>query len=142
MLVVGILLALIGLALLAGGGALGIAYLGHRDDEGFFTTSTERFETTTYALASEVLDLADHDLPPFLDAEDFGRILVRGESLSPGHDLFIGIGPEEDVNRYLEGVTYAQVTNVDFDPFEVDYEVREGSAAPAPPADQQFWVAR
>ncbi len=63
-LVIGSLLALVGFELLAGGGVLGWAQATQRDGDGFFTTSTERFETSSYALTSAKVDLGD-PYPPF-----------------------------------------------------------------------------
>jgi hypothetical protein len=58
LIVVGSLLALIGLALAAGGGALLWAHQTQRDDDGFFRTSTVPFRSATGVIASEDLDLA------------------------------------------------------------------------------------
>src|SRR5262245_55792110 len=70
-LVIGILLALMGLPLLLGGLGLGWAMATQRDDDGFFSTPTEQLGTQTVALSSEVVNLgkagpndwwADHHL--------------------------------------------------------------------------------
>ena len=70
-LVIGILLALMGLPLLLGGLGLGWAMATQRDDDGFFSTPTEQLSTQTVALSSEVVNLgkagpndwwADHHL--------------------------------------------------------------------------------
>ena len=53
-LVIGILLALVGLPLLLGGLGLGWAVATQRDDDGFFSTPTEQLTTETVALSSEV----------------------------------------------------------------------------------------
>jgi hypothetical protein len=56
-LVIGILLALMGLPLLLGGLGLGWAVATQRDDDGFFSTPTEQLSTQTVALSSEVVNL-------------------------------------------------------------------------------------
>jgi hypothetical protein len=56
-LVIGILLALMGLPLLPGGLGLGWAMATQRDDDGFFSTPTEQLSTQTVALSSEVVNL-------------------------------------------------------------------------------------
>jgi len=58
-LVIGIVLALMGLPLLLGGLGLGWAVATQRDDDGFFSTPTERLTTETVALSSEVVNLGD-----------------------------------------------------------------------------------
>jgi len=56
-LVIGILLALVGLPLLLGGLGLGWAMATQRDDDGFFSTPTEQLTTETVALSSEAVNL-------------------------------------------------------------------------------------
>jgi hypothetical protein len=143
LLVVGTLLALIGLAAAAGGGALLWANETQRDADGYFTTSTERFATTGYALVSDQIDLgAEGETATWAgDVGDLVRTRVVAESGS-GDRLFVGIGPDAAVRRYLARVPYDEVDNVDFGPFRADYSPRPGTQAPAPPGAEGFWVAR
>ncbi|OWY61179.1 DUF4389 domain-containing protein, partial [cyanobacterium TDX16] len=53
----------------------------------------------------------------------------------------MGIGPEADVARYLDGVARAEVDDVRTDPFDVDYRHVEGGPPPGPPGEEDFWVA-
>ena len=55
--VLGSLGLLAGLAMLVGGGFLLWAEATQRDDDGFFSTSTERLSTPSYALTEEGLDV-------------------------------------------------------------------------------------
>ena len=64
----GSILTLVALALLAGGGAL-LWVDTKRDADGFYMTSTERFGTTSFALASEDLDAAS-GVPDWLFGSD------------------------------------------------------------------------
>jgi hypothetical protein len=113
-----------------------------RDQDGYFTTSTERFRTGTYALTSDEVDLGSHSgrADPS-DLGDLARVRVRATGAG-GRAVFVGIGPERAVDAYLRGVARDEVSHVDFDPFRVAYRSQPGSAAPAPPARQAFWVAR
>src|SRR6188472_1472128 len=79
---------LFGLALLAGGGFLLWADRTQRDD-GYLTTPTERFATTTYALTRTRLEIDTHGAGWLLNDSWFGKIRIRGES-RPGKTLFIG----------------------------------------------------
>lgn len=140
MLVVGTLLSLIGIFLVTAGAILGWAYIGQRD--GYLTSPTERFQTSTSAVVSEQIDLIGRDgLPPEIGPEELGRILLRGSAADPGRALFIGIGPKSDVDAYLKGVAHAEVTDVEFDPFVPRYRAIPGSALAQPPASQTFWSA-
>jgi hypothetical protein len=68
----------------------------------------------------------------------FGKVRIRGES--PGAQmLFIGIGPEAAVAKYLGGVAHASVQDIDFDPFRVKYLSIAGGAPQGPPTEQRFW---
>jgi hypothetical protein len=138
-LIVGILGALLALALLAGGGIALWADQTQRED-GYLTTPSERFTTPTYALTKEGLDL-DVDISDWVaDSNRFGRIRITGESVE-GKPIFIGIGPEAAVAGYLRGVGHDEVEDLDFDPFTVDYQRTPGSAPRTPPLRAGFWVA-
>ena len=54
--------------------------------------------------------------------------------------LFIGIGPEAAVAKYLGSVAHANVQDIDFDPFRVTYLPIAGGAPQGPPTEQRFWA--
>jgi hypothetical protein len=96
LIVLGSIGALLGLALVVGGGFLLWADRTQRED-GYLTTPTERFATPTYALTRTRLEV-DADGPDWLWNDNwFGKVRVRGESAAGGKLLFIGIGPEAAV---------------------------------------------
>jgi hypothetical protein len=138
LIVLGSIGALFGLALLAGGGFLLWADRTQRDD-GYVTTPSERFATPSYALTRTRLEV-DSDGPGWLLNENwFGKVRIRGES--PGAKmLFIGIGPEAAVAKYLGSVAHASVEDIDFDPFRVKYLPIAGDAPQGPPTEQRFWA--
>ena len=138
LIVLGVIGALFGLALLAGGGYLLWADRTQRDD-GYLTTPTERFATPTYALTRTRLG-ADNAPGWLLNENWFGKIRIRGEG-SGGKTLFMGIGPEGDVARYLGRVAHASVQDVGFDPFRVTYRSVAGGSPEGPPTEQNFWTA-
>jgi hypothetical protein len=134
LLVFGGLAAVLGLALLAGGGAAAVA-LGERDDAGYFTSGTHRLSTPARALVSENLDV-DADVPGWALGDRFATARVQASSTQP---VFIGIGPSAAVDRYLAGSRHAQITDVDTDPFRVSARLEGGRRRPAAPASQGFW---
>jgi hypothetical protein len=138
-LIVGIVAALLALALLAAGAILLWADRTYRED-GYLTTPTERFTTPTYALTKQGIDLDLGRGDWAADPERFGRIRITGESLN-GKPIFIGIGPENVVDSYLRGVGHAEVEDLQYDPFEVEYRLVTGAAPPRPPLRERFWVA-
>ena len=137
LIVVGTLVGLIGLVLLAGGGALLWANQTLKDDDGYFTSRTATYANDGRAIASENLDLGD--LPG--GSGRWGELRIRATG-GGDRPVFVGIGPRDDVQRYLLGVRYAELTDVDLDPFRPTYQQRTGTRAPAPPDAQGFWVAR
>ena len=106
LIVVGVITALLSLALLAGGTALVVVDQTQRDDDGFLMSPSEDFSTATYAIVSESADVdfggSECAREPFL-----GDVRIRSES---DRDVFVGIAPVADVDGYLDGVEHAIVT--------------------------------
>jgi hypothetical protein len=132
LLIFGSLAVLVALALLAGGGAA-VWGLSKRDSSGYFTTGSHHLATSSYALASDSLDIGPH-APGWFD--DFARVRIQASS---GRPVFIGIGRASDVRRYLARVHHAQITDFDTDPFRVTAHSVPGTATPALPRSQRFW---
>jgi hypothetical protein len=134
LLVLGSIAALLAFVLLAGGCAAVIVDQTQRDDDGFLMSPTEKFSTGTYAIASENADL-DLDGPDWVTTDFLGMVRIRSES---ERRVFVGIGPEEDVAEYLDGVEHDVVTEIGDDP---EYSERQGDAPEGRPEDQTFWAA-
>ena len=134
--VLGSIAALIGAALLAGGGILLWADRTQRDDDGYLTSPRERFESNAHAIASEPIDLvsSDPDVADWLLSDDvLGDVRLRVS----GENVFLGVGPSDEADAYLRDVGHDRVSDLD----PPDYERRRGGAPPSPPADQRFWAA-
>ena len=138
LLVVGSVLALVSLGFLAGGGVLVWAHATERDDEGYFSTRTEQFVSDGYAIRSDDLELDAEGAGWLFEQGRLGTVRIEGTG---NKRLFLGIGREADVERYLEGVPHDVVADVDLDPFRPDYRSEAGSREPAPPHSQTFWAA-
>jgi hypothetical protein len=139
LIVLGSIGVLFGVAVLAGGGFLLWADRTQRED-GYLTTPTERFATPTYALTRTRLEVDTGEAGWVLNESWFGKVRIRGES-SADKTLFIGIGPQAEVARYLGTVAHANVQDIDFDPFRATYLSVSGGAPQAPPTEQSFWAA-
>jgi hypothetical protein len=129
--------ALVALALLAGGLALAAAHLFLRDADGYYASSTERLETSSYALT------ADGGVGGWLADEAAGRVRVSAAG-ADGRPVFVGIARESDLDRYMTNIAHEQVTDVSFGPFSsfsYDSVRRGGRATPGRPAAASFWVA-
>ncbi len=134
--------ALVSAAVLAGGCALLAANEWARDTDGFFTAGPERLDTSTYALTSEGLSIAE-DVPDWLFGEGgIADLRIRAGSTETGSEVFIGVGPQDAVDLYLADVAHDEVSDLEFSPFDVRYTRRPGASAPAPPTTQGFWEAQ
>lgn len=139
--VVGSVLTLVALGLLAAGGAALWAQTTQRDDDGFFTTPVERFQTETPALLSDEIDLgADAEAPDWVVADALDQIRVRATSMTDA-PIFIGIADEDEIDAYLAGVAHAEIVDLGYDPFRADYRIVPGSGRLPPPGEQPFWEA-
>jgi hypothetical protein len=140
--VIGGALVVLSLVLGAVGGILLWAHTTQRDADGFFTSDAERLETVTYAITSEEIDLGVR--PGGRERRfDLGDLATVRLTIDPQAEaaVFLGIGPADDVDRYLEGVAHAQITDIDHDPFRVTYRFEDGDAPSDAPGDQPFWDA-
>jgi len=133
------LVALIAAGFLAAGGLLLWAD-SEKDDQGYITTDTQRFDTATSALATENLDLDLDGAGALLDDGVLGKLRVRAES-NDGKPVFVGIARTGDVGDYLRGSAHAVVTDIDSDPFRADYSVHRGGGSPGAPGAEDFWAA-
>lgn len=139
LIIVGVIVALIGFGCAAGGGTL-LAVAG---TDGWINGDTNRLDTSTYAIVSEAAEI---DVGTGDGADLIGKFHIRAEAepTENGGDVFIGVGPAADVERYLAGVEYDTIKDVEFDGFVVGgFDVKKnlvpGSGSPAAPASQDFW---
>jgi hypothetical protein len=136
----GAVVALIAICLLGAAGTL-FWVTTQRDDDGYYSTSYERFGSPGYAVVSDDLDLGTEGPDWLFEEGRLATIRLRGRNREP-HPLFLGIAPKQDVERYLRGVPHDIVTDVDVDPFSVSYRHEAGTRKPAPPASRPFWAAQ
>jgi hypothetical protein len=137
----GTVMVLVALALAVGGGALVWVHATQRDADGFYTTPTEQFETTSYAITSSRIDLGSSQPDGSVDLGDLAKVRLRVEGTGPGA-VFVGIASQRDVDAYLAGVGYAQIDQIRVDPFAVRYRYEPGGPPPGLPQRQDIWVAQ
>ena len=140
MVVIGALLVLVSLALLVVGGVMTWAHTTQRDDDGFFATGKHRFETLTHAITSDQIDLGTDRERRWFNIGDLATVRIEAEPVE-ADAVFIGIGPRDDVQDYLDDVSRARIEDVDFDPFAVTYDFETGAGTPEAPGTQDFWAA-
>ena len=131
----GWILVVIGTLILVVGVTLVVIHLTQRDSDGYYTSSSERVSAPGYAITAEALHIGD--LPDVV-SDVVGRVRVSATS-GTGQPLFVGIGPQSAVNRYLAGVARSQVT--DISDGTVKYKQHAGRAPTGPPGREHFWDA-
>ncbi len=129
---------LIGLALLIGGIAVLAAYAFGRDDDGYFTSDRKELRSSGYAITSGDIDLGADEFDWAPD-DVLGKVRLQVAS-GNGKSIFVGIGSDEDVHRYLAGVAHGEL--VDFDGRRPELEPHAGGRPRAPPGGRRFWVAK
>ena len=135
-------LVLVGLAVLA----LSVPALAVVGLDDTLATGTHRFTSATAAIASAEASLGDEDLPDRKrTAEEQWRLQIQAATADRDGtgELFLGIGPAEDVDAWLDEVAWDKVTVFSASGTDVRYD-RVGAAGdpselPAP-TEQDFWT--
>jgi hypothetical protein len=138
-LVVGSLIGLLALGLFAAGGALLWAD-GQKDAHGDLSTGPHRFASSSYAIASDDLDVDLDGAGRVLDPDRYGDVRLTATSRN-GKDVFVGIAPTRDVEAYLARSAHATVTDVSTSPFRATYRAQDGTRRPTAPTSERFWAA-
>jgi hypothetical protein len=125
---------LIGLALLLGGIAVLIAY-GFGRDDGYFNSDRKQLESGSYAITTEEIDLGADEFD-WAPEGILGNVRVQVDSETP---VFVGIGPDDEVDRYLGDVAHDEL--IDFGGGTPEYDLHEGGKPRTRPEEQKFWAA-
>jgi hypothetical protein len=132
-------IGLLALALLAVGG-ISLWANGQKDDDGYLATGSDRFATSTYALATENLDIDSEGAGWLINSDRYGKVRLKVDSRA-GKPVFVGIARTSAVTGYLRDTAHATVTDVSYSPFRADYRTQRAGSRPGVPSDQRFWAA-
>jgi hypothetical protein len=135
-LAIGIFFGLVSLIPLGAGGTALWADVTQRDD-GYITSDIQAFSTSGSALVTEPADLGVPGIGWLYAPSVLGEIRIRVTPASAGTTQFVGIGPSNEVDRYLAGVNHTLIT--DF--WSESVRLVGGEATASAPASQDFWVA-
>ena len=136
-LVIGTLLVLASLGLL-GGGAVALWVDGtQRDAAGYVTTDAHAFSTSGSALSTEPAELDSPGVGWLYSSVLLGNVRIRVTPANTDSALFVGIGPADEVDRYLTGVSHTVIS--DF--WTNGVEAVGGGTPGSAPGAQDFWVA-
>jgi len=130
----GWLFALVGAVIVIGAAAVLLLF----GEDSTLSSDPQALSTRTAALVSGTAEISD--TAEVADVLGDPRIKITAES-DGENGVFVGVGRAADVERYLANAPIAEVTDLDFAPFRLDRKMRDGIVTPAPPAEQDFWVA-
>src|SRR3954454_1355829 len=130
------ILATIGAVVALGAGAI-LAFGG---SDGTFSSGHRDVSTKTAALVSEPAKI--NGTQDVTDVLGHPRVRISADTVRTDRNLFVGIGPKAQVERYLAGAPIDTVRDFSVEPWNLDKSARQGTAKPKPPATQSFWVAK
>ena len=107
-------------------------------DDGFLTSSTTGLVTATHALVTPDIDLGVRP-GEWVPAGRLATVRI-GVADRQGEPVFVGVGPEDQVEDYLAGVGQAEVTRVGTGLDTARYRTKAGDAPATPPGSQMFWA--
>ncbi|HMK13207.1 MAG TPA: hypothetical protein VK461_16585, partial [Acidimicrobiales bacterium] len=131
LIVVGALVILLGLGFLA----VGVVLLAIFGGDGQIESGSHPFTANGRALVSAATQIID-SAP--VDAGGGIRLRVSADPTN-GKDVFVGVGPAADVDRYLAGASVDEISDFRLRPFRLETTATPGEAVPANPNDQEFW---
>ena len=137
--IIGAILGLVAAALVTAGALLLWAHGTQRTSDGFYEAETVSLSTDTHALITGPIDLVAARPTAWFPSSQLATLRFEADPTG-GSSVFVGIGPDDDVASYLDGVGLAEVSRISPFSREVTYDTTEGGAPPGPPADQDFWV--
>ena len=128
---------LIAFTLFIAGGLLLWANGHYKDADGYLSTGSQRFNSSEYAITTPSLQV---DAGFMIKADRYGQVRLQTMAKG-GKPLFVGIARTADIQRWLHGTSYTEVSDIDFAPFRSTTEDYKGTRKAGPPAEQTFWAA-
>jgi hypothetical protein len=133
---IGTVLVLLSLVSLGAGGTALWADTTQREG-GYVTTGVHDFSSPGSALATVSTELGTAGVGWFYSPGLLDEVRIRVTPARPHSDLFVGIGPSTEVDRYLAGVGHTVITEF----WEEETEAVDGGRPGSAPGRQDFWVA-
>ncbi|MFC4061970.1 DUF4389 domain-containing protein [Planomonospora corallina] len=138
--VAGALLVLASAGPLLAAAALAWAVPDQGSAAGYLTSGARTFTTNGYALVSEPVEVHVGTFFQPYAADLAGGVRLQAEAVRPGAEVFLGVAPAAEVDRYLAGVARTTVADVSGG---WDMTIDSGGGAPAlPPAAAGIWTVQ
>jgi hypothetical protein len=137
--VFGVLVGIVGVALVIGGTAGLVFRLAFSDRDGFVSSGEFSLRSSAYAIVSEAARIGG-GWPRI--TRDLATIRIEVRASDPGRALFVGVADWRDAQAYLAGVARDEVVDVELRPVRTGYRSIPGGPPPEPPGGRAFWMAR
>lgn len=137
-LISGALLVLVSGGLLLGAGTTALADQAARDSDGYLMTGRTTVSAPGHAVTSEAFEVPLNGPDWTRPSWSLGTLRAQASTTDPERPLFLGVARSADVDRYLAGVPHSVVQGLDNG--TPRYESVAGTAFPASPGDQSFWI--
>jgi hypothetical protein len=109
-----------------------------KDSEGFYSTWTIQIKRDSYAI---ILSPDGIDIDGGWEILDLRAIKIEGSNNNPSNQIFIGVAREADIDAYLSGVEYDEITGLRIFPSRTNYQNHTGNMVPGGrPTSQAFWA--
>lgn len=132
--IVGTVLAASGFLTAVSGGVL-LAMFG---DGRPISSDAHTISTSSSAIVSDIGHIQNVQGWEFLTGSPTLHISAQNVTDS---GVFVGVGPADDVERYLDNVATERVVDLELSPFDLRTRTDGGSATAEAPGAQTFWVA-
>lgn len=135
---------LIALGLIVRGGSLFFVTNEFVDNDGFISTNSISFETTTSAIVFQPINIDIGNIGSYMwqpTLSDFITIKISGSNNDPSKNIFIGIDQTSKLINYLDGVGYSEVTDLNLFPLNIDYFSHTGHELPEDPTRTSFVIS-
>jgi hypothetical protein len=130
--VLGAILLIIGGGLAAAGAV--VAVVSGPDDT--MRTGYHPVTTSSRALVAPAANISPGAIPTA-----FGEFSIQVDTRSSDKPVFIGVAPAAAVDGYLSGAAADTIRGLELWPYRLHAVAGQGSASPAAPQSQSFWVA-
>ncbi|UCF10868.1 MAG: hypothetical protein JSW65_04090 [Candidatus Bipolaricaulota bacterium] len=127
-------------AILLGGGTLYWMSVALVDDQGFLNSEPGEIHVDAHALVTGAAQIDISEEFP-LRLGELATFRIQAKSLGPSEEIFIGVAPPEEIDRYLAASDVAELIGVTFDPLAIEVEIAAGQTAPRRPVQETFWHA-
>jgi hypothetical protein len=139
LIILGALALLVSVPFICGGAAVLLVNSAITDNEGYICADTIHLDSDSYAIVATPDDM-DGDSDWFWWLGRFADLKIEGASHGASGQIFIGIADAQDVEEYLDDVSYDEMVEFSTEASEIAYDSHTGDHEPVLPTNVSFWA--